>query len=405
MPINTDPKKIEELLTRAIKKNYPSTEKLEEILKSGKQLKIYYGVDPTAPNLHLDHGTSLLILKRFQELGHQVTLLFGDFTARIGDPTDKLAARKQLSEKQISENYKNYKKQAGKILDFNSKKNPVKIVFNSQWFGKMKLEEIMDLMSKITVQKIMARDMFRKREKAKKEIFLHEFLYPLLQGYDSVALDTDIELGGNDQIFNMLIGRDLMKIYKKKQKFVIAKEILEDPKTGKMLMSKSEKNYISLDEEPNNMYGRIMAIPDEVIISCFTHWTEIPLTEINQISRGIKSKKLNPKQAKSILAKEVVTIYHNKSQADKAEKEFNKVFKEKQLPSDIKSVKIKEKQINILDLLVKTKLTSSKGEARRTIVQGGVKIDNTVEKDWKKIIAIKSKMIIQVGKRKFIKIA
>ncbi len=402
--IDTNPKKIEEVLTRAIKKIYPSKGKMEEILKSNKQLKIYFGIDPTAPNLHLDHGTNLLILKRFQKLGHQVTLLFGDFTARIGDPTGKLSVRKQLSKKQILENYKNYQRQAAKILDFNSKKNSVKIAFNSQWFGKMKLEEIMDLMSKITIQKIMARDIFRKRKKMGKEIFFHEFLYPLLQGYDSVKLDTDIELGGSDQIFNMLVGRDLMKIYKKKQKFVIAKEILEDPKTKKMLMSKSEGNYISLDEKPNNMYGRIMALPDEVIASCFTHWTEIPLNKIKQIAQDIKSKKLNPKKAKSILAKEIVTMYHNKSVAEKAEKEFNRIFKEKKLPSKIPGFKLKPGVYNILDLLVKTKIASSKSEAKRLVLQKGVKIDNEIQNDWQKDIKVKKGTIIQAGKRKFVKI-
>lgn len=404
MIINTNPKKIEELLSRAIKKIYPSKEKMGEVLKSGKQLKIYYGIDPTAPDLHLDHGTSLLILKRFQELGHQVILLFGDFTARIGDPTGKLSARKQLSKKQVFENYKNYKKQAAKILDFNSKKNPVKIVFNSKWFGKMKLEEIIDLMSKITVRKIMARDMFRKREKMRKEIFLHEFLYPLLQGYDSVALDADIELGGSDQIFNMLIGRDLMKIYKKKQKFIIAKELLEDPETGKILMSKSEGRYISLSEKPNEMYGEVMALPDRVICPCFIHWTEIVLKQIKQIAKDIKSKKFNPKDAKARLAKEIVAIYHSKEAADKAEKEFNRVFAQKKLPSEIKGIKLKNKKMNILDLLIKTKLTSSKAEAKRIILQRGVKIDNKVQKDWQEVINLKQGMIIQKGKRKFVKI-
>ena len=404
MKTNTDPKKIKEVLSRAIEKIYPSKKSLEKILKSGKRLKIYFGIDPTAPFVHLDHGTSLLILKRFQNLGHEVILLIGDFTARIGDPTGKISTRRQLSKKEVINNYRSYQEQAAKILDFNSKRNPVKIVFNSKWYEKMSLTELMNLMSKITIKKIVVRNMFREREKKGKEIYFNEFLYPLLQGYDSVKLDVDIELGGSDQIFNMLIGRDLMKIYKNKKKFVIAKEILEDPKTGKMLMSKSEGRYIALDEKPEEMYGKIMALPDEVVLSCFEHWTEIPLKEITRMKKDLQSKKVNPKDLKARLAQEIVTIYHNKEAANKAEKEFNRVFKEKKLPLKIPEIKIKKKTLDILDLLVQTKLVSSKSEAKRLILQKGVKINSKVQQDWQETIKLKKKIIIQIGKRKFIKI-
>jgi tyrosyl-tRNA synthetase len=405
MKINTDPKKIEEIASsRFIENIFPSKKTLEETLLRGKKLIIYIGVDPTGSKLHLGHSTNFLLLSEFQKLGHQIIFLVGDFTAQIGDPTGKTNARKALTHKEILKNCKDYQKQVEKILDFESKQNAVKIKFNSQWLTKFNFKDVAELMSKSTVGKMIKRDMFQKRIKEKKEIYLHEFIYPLLQGYDSVGMNADIEVGGNDQTFNMMIGRDLVKIYQKREKIVIATKLLVNPKTNKKLMSKSEGNYISLDEKPNNMYGKIMALADEVILPCFELCTRLPSQQIKQIARDIKIKKLNPKHAKAILAKEIVTMYHGKTSADKAEKEFNRVFTQKKLPSDIKSVKIKDKKINILDLLVKIKMASSKGEARRTILQNGVKIDNKIQNDWKKIISIKSGMLIQVGKRKFIKI-
>jgi tyrosyl-tRNA synthetase len=244
--------------------------------------------------------------------------------------------------------------------------------------------------------------MFQRRLRQGDTVWTHETLYPILQGYDSVAMDVDLEIGGTDQVFNMLIGRELQRKMKNREKFVLTVPMILG--TDNKQMSKTSENCIWLTDSANQMFGKIMSMPDELIINYFETLTNIPLTEIKQIARDIKSKKLNPKQAKSILAKEIVAMYHNKPQADKSEKEFNKVFKEKLLPSDIKSIKIKEKEMNILDLLVKTKMASSKGEARRTIVQNGVKIDNKVQNNWKKIIAIKSGLLIQVGKRKFIRI-
>jgi len=404
MPVITDPKKIKELLERAIEKIYPSREALEKVLKSGKRLKIYFGVDPTASTLHLDHGTTLFILKRLQGLGHEVILLIGDFTAQIGDPTGKSSTRKQLLKEEIFKNYKNYKKEASKILDFNSKENPAKIFRNSQWWGKMSLKEMMGLMTKITISKLLDRDMFQRRIKEGKEIYLHEFIYPLLQGYDSVALDVDIEIGGTDQIFNMLVGRDLVKTYKTKEKYVIAKKLLENPKTGRILMSKSEGNFIGLDEKPSQMYGKIMALPDEIIPICFEHWTEVSMEDIKNIKESLRKRNINPRKVKARLAREVVAIYYTGKAALGAEKEFDRVFKEKKTPSKISTIKIKEKNLNILDLLVKTKLTISKAEAKRLILQKGIRINGEVQDDWKKSVEIKKELIIQVGRRKFIKI-
>ena len=404
MKIDTNSKKIEEILDRSVEKIYPSKDILKKALISGKRMKVYFGIDPTAPFLHLDHGTSLLILKRFQNLGHKTVLLFGDFTARIGDPTGKLSSRKQLSKKEVIKNYKDYESQIKKVLDIDNKKNPVEIVFNSNWLEKMDSRDLIDLMSQITLGRIITRDMFQQRMKKGKEIYLNEFIYPILQGYDSVALDVDIEIGGTDQIFNMLVGRDLMKIYKKKEKFVIAKKMLEDPKTGKFLMSKSEGRYIALNDSPKEMYGKIMAIPDEVIPLSFEHWTEIPLKDISEIKKEIELHKVNPKNIKARLAKEIVEMYHSKKDAEKAEKEFNRIFQQKKIPEQMQEIKIQEKAMNILDLLVKLKLAVSKAEAKRLIMQNGIKIDEKTHKDWRISIKIKKGMIFQKGKRQFVKI-
>ncbi len=404
MKIDTNSKKIKELLERTIKKIYPSKDALEKVLKSGKRLRIYFGIDPTDSHLHLDHGRNFLILKKFQDLGHEVVFLIGDFTAQIGDPTGKASQRVQLSKKEVLKNCKNYKKLASKILDFKSKKNPAKVVFNSKWLKTMNLKKIIELMSKVTVGQIMARDMFQQRIKKEKEIYFHEFIYPLLQGYDSVALNVDIELGGSDQIFNMLVGRDLLKIYKGKEKFVIAKELLQDPKTGKILMSKSEKKYIALDEKSKEMYAKIMALPDQVLSSCFEHWTELSLKKVKVIEKDLKTGKSSPRDMKAKLAKEVVKLHHGKEAAELAEKEFNRVFKERKLPSRIPVFTTSKRVYPILDLLFDSNLVLSKSEAKRVILSGGVRIKKIKIKDWKQKIKMEKGLVIQVGKRRFIKI-
>ena len=398
MPVETNLKKIKEILfSRYIEKVYPSKEKLKNLLKSGKRLAIYIGIDPTAPHLHLGHSTNFLLLKKFQELGHKVILLIGDFTARIGDPTGKLSARKPLSEQEILRNCRGYKTQTGKILDFVSKENPAELKFNSQWLSQLRLDEIIKLMAETTVGQILKREMFQKRIKEGKEIYLNEFLYPLLQGYDSVAMRIDIEMGGNDQTFNMMVGRDLVKDYLDKEKIVISTKLLINPKTQRKLMSKSEGNFIALDDSPDQMYGKIMALPDEVVLPIFNLCTEIEDEKIKEIM------KLNPREAKTKLAKEIVSIYYGRGKAERAEREFNRVFREKKLPTIIPQVQIKEKSLNILELLVKIKLISSKSEAKRLILQKAVKINGVLKENWQEIIEIKKGIVIQVGKRRFVK--
>lgn len=399
MKINTDKKEIKKLLSNSslIEKAYPSKEALEKVLASGKRLTIYHGIDPTAPSLHLGHSTNILLLEEFRKLGHKIILLIGDFTAQIGDPTGKDKTRKLLTKEEVLRNCKNYKKQIGKILDFNSKGNPASIELNGKWLNKMSLKDVIGLASKFTVQRMIERDMFQKRIKESKPIWIHEFFYPLLQGYDSVAMDVDIEVGGNDQTFNMLVGRELMKDYKKKEKFVVTTPLLINKKTDKKLMSKSEGGFIGLDNSPDEMYGKVMALPDEAIVPVFDSCTTVSDKEIQKI------KKKSPRDQKSGLALEIVKMYCSEGAALKAEKEFNRVFKERKLPSKVKEVLIKEEDINILDLIVKMKLASSKSEAKRLVLQKAVKIDEQVQKDWQKSIRIKKGMIVQAGKRRFAK--
>jgi len=393
MKIRTHPKKIEEVLTRGVENVYPSKEALEKVLKSGKKIRLYNGIDPTG-KLHLGHLAVLRKLRQFQDLGHEVIILIGDFTAMIGDPTDKLAARKPLTRKQVLDNAKNYKKQMGKILDL--KKPNVRFLYNERWTNKLKPMDLLKIFSYFTVARLLERDMFQKRIQEGRDILLHEFIYPVFQAYDSVAMDVSLEVGGNDQTFNMMRGRDLMKKMKNKEKFVMALKLLTDP-TGKK-MGKTEGNFVTLDDNPKEMFGKIMAWPDSLLKTGFELLTDISSAEL-------KSSLANPREAKARLAREVVISCHNKQAARKAENEFNRVFKEKSLPSKIPVAKVKEKTFNILKLLVKTKLAPSKSEAKRLILQKGVKIDSCLETDWKKIVKIKKGMIVQVGKRKFVKIS
>lgn len=381
---------------------YPSHKSLEKALGAGKKLRIYNGIDPSSPDIHLGNAISLWKMRRFQDLGHKTILLIGDFTGRIGDPSDKKAMRTQLSHQQVLQNARTYRKQAAKILDFESKANPCEIKFNSKWLDKLSNKEVVELSSHFTVQQLIERDLFQKRLKEKKAIGLHEFLYPLYQGYDSVAMDIDMEIGGDDQTFNMLAGRDLVKIYKNKEKFVLTIPLLEGIDGRKM--SKSWANVVNITDSADDMFGKLMSLPDSLIIRYFTLCTEVSLKEIGRLEKDLKSGRINPKDAKAKLAEEIVSIYYGRKIARIAGKEFESVFKEKKLPKIIAKVKIKEKKLNILDLLVKTKLASSKSEAKRLVLQGGVKVDGRIEGDWHKAIEIKRNRVLRVGKRKFIRL-
>ncbi|MBI2010952.1 MAG: tyrosine--tRNA ligase [Candidatus Colwellbacteria bacterium] len=406
MKVITDSKRIRGLVaSRFIDKIYPSPAKLEEALRSGRRLTLYHGVDPTAPDLHLGHSTNLFLMREFQKLGHRVILLVGDFTGRIGDPTDKLAARRPLTEKEVLENSRTYKRQAARILDFNSKSNPVEVKFNSRWLGKLSSENLIKLLANFTVAQTIKRDMFERRLKQGKEIYLNEFLYPLMQGYDSVAMKVDAEIGGTDQTFNMLVGRDLVRTYLKKEKFVITTPLLVNPKTGNKLMSKSEGGYVSLQDSPREMFGKVMALADEVIIPCFELCTLYPLKEIDKLKIALKKKTINPRDAKRILALEVTKIYHGAVKAQAAAREFERVFKAKEAPQKIPQIQIKRGSMSVIELIVKGGLASSKSEATRLIKQGGVRVDQKSVSNPKLIIKLPAKgIILQVGKRRFIRI-
>ena len=394
-------KKIEQVLTRGVENVYPSREALEQRLKSGKKIRLYCGYDATSSSLHIGHAITIRKLAQFQDLGHEVIFLLGDFTSMIGDPTDKTAARKKMTRDEVLKNVKNYQEQASRILSF-SGKNSAKVMYNSKWNDKLSFVDLIELASNFTVQQMIARDMFQERMKTKKPIYLHEFLYPLTQAYDSVAMDVDLEIGGNDQTFNMLCGRDLMMAVKDKEKFVLTTKLLVDSAGKKM--GKTEGNAVSLDNDPNQMFGKIMSWPDELIALGLELCTDVPMKEITQIDQEMKQDKLNPRDAKARLAQEIVAVHHGKDEASSAEKEFDRVFQKKEDPLQMPVLKLKAGEHDILDLLLETKLVPSKSEARRLIEQKAVKIDNQLAKDWQKKIMVKNGMIINVGKRRFVKI-
>ncbi|PIQ78141.1 MAG: tyrosine--tRNA ligase [Parcubacteria group bacterium CG11_big_fil_rev_8_21_14_0_20_41_14] len=370
---------------------------LEKLLESKKKLKVYLGIDPTSTRIHLGNAIPLRKLRDFQDAGHEVIFLVGSFTALIGDTSDKDAMRVPLSEKEIEKNFQTYKEQAAKILDFSK----ARIEYNGEWLSKLCFEDIVKLAQHFTVQQMIERDMYQKRLKESKPIGLHEFLYPLMQGYDSVELEVDIEIGGNDQLFNMLAGRTLLKAYKNKVKHVVATPLIEGLDGRKM--SKSYGNTINITDKPNDMFGKIMSMHDDLIIKYFELCTDIPMHEIHEIAEGLKNGD-NPRNAKAYLAREIVKLYHSEKESTSAEQAFENVFVKKGKPDDIKTVKIKSGSYQLDELLDELELAPSKTEAKRLVEQGGVKIDDKVVSDWKKKIDIKSDMIVQVGKRKFAKI-
>ena len=389
--------KIDEVLTRRVEKIYPSKEALEKILRSGKKIRLYQGFDPSMPNLHLGNMVGVLKLKQFQELGHEVIFLVGDFTGMIGDPTDKKSLRPQLTKKQVLENCKNWKEQAGKVLNF-SGKNPAKFLYNSQWLSSLSFAELLNLAHHLTYQQTIKRDMFRKRLKQDKNIYLHEFLYPLMQGYDSVHMDVDLEIGGSDQMFNMLVGRDLMKKLKNKEKFVLTTKLLVDSKGEKV--GKTTGNALFLNSSAKEMYGGIMSFPDDVTPLAFELLTTVSLQLIKSVE-----KELEPMTLKKKLAFEITKTYHGGEEAKAAEEEFKNVFQQKKAPTKTKTIKCEEKEYKLIDILVKNNLVSSKGNAKRIIKQGGIDLDGKPITDIQFSFKTKEGNIIKIGKTKFIKIS
>jgi tyrosyl-tRNA synthetase len=401
MKIIIDENKIDEILSRGAE-DIIDKQSLKKKLMSGKQLNIKFGIDPTGPNIHLGRATILMKLKDFQDLGHKITLIIGDFTALIGDASDKDSIRKPLTEKEIKENLKDYLSQIGMILDLKK----IEVKHNKDWFNKMKAEELIRLSMDFTAQQMIQRRNFKERWDSEKPIGVHELLYPLLQGYDSVVIKSDLELGGFDQLFNLKAGRELQKIFKQE---------LQDIMTLKMIygldgrkMSTSWGNVINISDEPKEIFGKLMTLKDEMIVDYFESCTRVPMLQVHQFKNSLESKEMNPKDIKKILAKEIISFFYDTKKAEEAEKEFEQVFEDKKLRSEIEEVQITEGKMNVQDLLVKLKLVSSKGEAKRVIEQGGVRAikgENIEEiKDWQLEMEIEKGVIIQVGKRNFRKI-
>ncbi len=402
-----DKKMISDLLTRGVEKIYPSYQDLEKKLLSGDKIRLYCGFDPSANSLHIGNAIQINKLAQFQALGHEVIFLIGDFTGMIGDPTDKKAARKKMTREEVLKNSTDFQKQASAYLKFDGE-NPAKVMYNSTWNDKLNFQDLIELASNFTVQQMIQRDMFQERLKEEKPIFLHEFFYPLTQAYDSVVMDVDLEVGGNDQMFNMMCGRSLLKSLKNKEKFVLTSKLLVDD-TGKK-MGKSEGNIVFLNEKPNDMYGQIMSWSDGLLKSAFELCTNIKTEELKIINESLGDKSVNPRDLKMRLAYEVTKINHGEASARAAQDNFINCVQKKEIPLDIESWQASKAIYNIVDLLVDTKLAASKTEGRRLIEQGAIKIKSVdgqseeVIKDVKQDIKITGEIILQRGKLQFLKI-
>jgi tyrosyl-tRNA synthetase len=373
-------------------------EKLTEAADSSRQLRIKLGLDPTSPDIHLGHTVVLRNLRQFQDMGHKAVLIIGDYTARIGDPTGQNSTRPMLSAEQIEENAKTYFQQAGKIVDTSEEKLEVR--YNSEWLSGMNLMELIQLVAKKTVTQMLQRDSFKKRIQADEDVYMHEFLYPLMQGYDSVVIKSDVELGGTDQTFNNLVGRDIQRSYGQAPQIVITTPILVGL-DGAEKMSKSKGNYISVTDEPSDMFGKVMSISDDMMENYFTLLTDFSQERIAELADG---ERTHPKQAKVLLGKTIVKQFYNEATAELAAAEFDKVFAKGQLPDDIDEVEIKAKPIMAGKLVLACGLTPSGGEAKRMIKSSAVSIDGQKITDPNAMITPANGMIIQVGKRRFAKI-
>lgn len=373
-------------------------EKLTKAHKENRQLVVKLGLDPSAPDIHLGHTVVLRKMKQLQDLGHKVVIIIGDFTGKIGDPTGKSSARKALTTEQVLENAKSYEEQIFKVLD----KEKTEVRFNSEWLSKLNFEDVVKLAATITVARMLEREDFKKRYESHTPISVHEFFYPLMQGYDSVAIKADIELGGTDQRFNLLMGRALQKEFNQESQVVIMMPLLEGL-DGVNKMSKSLGNYIGVDEEAGVMYQKAMEIPDELIIKYYNLVTDIHPDVVNKIASDLKEDKVNPRNVKMELAKEIVRLYHGEERANFAEERFKSVFQKGQIPVDILTVEASSENFDLAQIIVDNKLVQSKSEMRRLATQGGVKVNEEKTTDLQSVVA-QGELVVQIGKKKFIKI-
>ncbi len=392
-----------DIIKRGVVEIIPEDElvkKIEKSLRTSKPLNIKLGCDPSRPDLHIGHSVVIRKLAQFQELGHQAILIIGDFTGMIGDPSGRNATRPALTLEATRINGNSYFEQASKILH----REKTKIVYNSEWLGKMSFEDVIKLASKYTVARMIERDDFTKRFKAGEPISVHEFLYPLAQAMDSVAIESDVELGGTDQKFNLLVGRDIQREYGIEPQVILTMPLLVGI-DGVEKMSKSYDNYIGISDEPSQIFGRTLSIPDNLIYQYFELATNVPNEKLKEIKNLLNDGKANPRDVKRELARTLVTMYHSQQAAEMAQQEFDNIFINKGLPDEIEEFNVGDKkEINILDLIILVNFAPSKGEARRLVNQGGVTIDGEKISDVQSSISVKTGMILKVGKRKFIKL-
>lgn len=373
-------------------------ERLENSLKNNKPLRVKAGFDPTAPDIHLGHTVLLRKMKHFQDLGHEVIFLIGDFTGLIGDPSGQSKTRPPMTREQINKNAETYKQQVFKILDHEK----TIIEFNSKWLGKLTSFDIIRLMAKYTIARILERDDFSERLKKNKPICTHEILYPIMQAYDSVALKADVELGGTDQKFNLLVGRDIQREYNQKPQIVLTMPLLEGI-DGIEKMSKSLDNYIGITEPPEEIYGKIMSISDTLMYRYYELLTDISVSKIKEYQEKAKKEEINPRDIKSELARLIVKDFWGREKSEKAAHEFDRVFKQNKAPSDMEKIEIKSEKILLLDLLADKNIFPSRGEAKRIIRQGGLYLDGRRITDIGFMIDLTKRdgIILKIGKKRF----
>jgi len=387
---------VDQILNRGvITQILPSAGEFRAALLSGRKLKFYIGADTTGSALHLSHAKNFILLEEFRQLGHEVFVLFGDLTACIGDPSEKDSARAKLTRGKAKENAQSWLKQISPIISFDCEENPARVVYNSSWFDELSVTELLELFANATVQQMLERDMFQKRLSESKPIFLHEFLYPMFQGYDSVAMEIDVELCGTDQIFNALTGRDLLKKYKNKEKFVVAVNLMENPKTGE-LMSKSNNTGVFLGGGAREMFGQVMAQPDEMIRILLINDTRVPLDEIEALDISGK-----PMEAKLFTAREITRMFYGGDAAAREHENFINTFSKKAFSEDAEVVKIGVREIDLLGLLCECMPAESKSSLRRLISQNAVSVDGEKCGDERAVFAVDGEMRVKVGKRGF----
>jgi len=375
-----------------------SKEELLEKLKKGRPLRIKLGVDPSRPDLHLGHYVVLRKLRQFQDLGHQIVLIIGDFTARIGDPSGRSKTRPMLSMDEVRENARSYAEQVFKILS----KEKTEIRYNGEWFDKMTFEQVIRISSKYTVARMMERDDFKKRYDSNQPISVAEFLYPIAQGYDSVMVKSDVEMGGTDQLFNLLVGRKMQEEYEQLPQVVLTMPLIEGT-DGNLKMSKSYDNYIAFNDTSRDMFGKIMSIPDTLIVKYMRLLTDLGKNEIDLYEAQMKDGLVNPRDVKMKLGREVVAVFYGQEEGVKAQEEFIKIFRKKDLPDEMETLKATS-PISVLDLVMLSGETPSKSEAKRLIAQGAVKLDEEKLDDFSRMLEVKGSEVLKIGKRKFFRI-